>query len=609
MYLICERNVFMKKLFITSLLFILLAVPVFADNADNIITGELTVNMPYGFCHEALLENDASLFYDDGYADGCEKLLAGIRNLEPEIQFDEDDFVFTYDPAVNTDADGNFRAPQFAEVFKSVVDRHPEIFYLTDSYGIGYNLNQNTKKFRIMKLVPKYNMSKDEAAAANEEFIILTNEIAEYVNGNASSDLEKAILLHDYIVLNFEYDTTYEIYDVYRFLKEGTGVCESYSKLYRYILGLCNVESLYSSSLELNHVWNIVKIDGKWYHVDVTWDDPIYDIDGRVQYTNFLVGDEDIDSSEIFYQPHTGFVNENGVVCEETYSDAFWGYTAVPDDNGFIFSGESPIVFDDDNFYYATHNDNTSVNAITARSKSNGATYNVVTFKEVWRPYGNTTNYYMANFSGLSLLNSVLIYNTPTQLRYVLPDGTHDTLIAALPEDAQGYIYHFGTSIDGRFYHHEPFYTHIDPDSTDMEGKDMYRIEIDCFISSHPYVQGAEEWDKEIHIAFNDIHHTVEDVIRKPTFVTSGKKEQHCYCPDCHVADKTIITDPYCKQNGHNPDISDLMNIIKCVIGIGQHSGDTNAEHSQNDIDSDGNLSLHDINEIFRIIKEETQEQ
>ena len=49
-------------------------------------------------------------------------------------------------------------------------------------------------------------------------------------------------------------------------------------------------------SNEMNHVWNLLKIDGQWYHMDVTWDDPVPDQPGIVIYTHFLMTDSELDS-------------------------------------------------------------------------------------------------------------------------------------------------------------------------------------------------------------------------------------------------------------------------------------------------------------------------
>ena len=55
----------------------------------------------------------------------------------------------------------------------------------------------------------------------------------------------------------------------------GTGTCEAYSRAYEKLLTAVGVESKLVTSADL-HMWSAVKMDGKWYQVDVTWDDPGY---------------------------------------------------------------------------------------------------------------------------------------------------------------------------------------------------------------------------------------------------------------------------------------------------------------------------------------------
>ena len=40
------------------------------------------------------------------------------------------------------------------------------------------------------------------------------------------------------------------------------------------------------------HAWNLVKLDDEWFSLDVTWDDPVPDVEGRVKYGYFLINDE-----------------------------------------------------------------------------------------------------------------------------------------------------------------------------------------------------------------------------------------------------------------------------------------------------------------------------
>ncbi len=56
-------------------------------------------------------------------------------------------------------------------------------------------------------------------------------------------------------------------------LLNGKGVCESYASAYQLCLEILGVENYIMTSSDGAHVWNRVKVDGKWYHVDVTWND------------------------------------------------------------------------------------------------------------------------------------------------------------------------------------------------------------------------------------------------------------------------------------------------------------------------------------------------
>ena len=44
----------------------------------------------------------------------------------------------------------------------------------------------------------------------------------------------------------------------------------------------------------MNHGWNKVKVDGNWYNLDVTWDDPVPDKKGHISYGYFLVSDSQL---------------------------------------------------------------------------------------------------------------------------------------------------------------------------------------------------------------------------------------------------------------------------------------------------------------------------
>ena len=88
------------------------------------------------------------------------------------------------------------------------------------------------------------------------------------------SDYQKALALHNWLMFNANYDQTYSHYSPDGVLLDGTGVCQSYATAYQLLLNAVGIEN----DLEYgdDHVWNMIVLDGEWYHVDVTWDDPIF---------------------------------------------------------------------------------------------------------------------------------------------------------------------------------------------------------------------------------------------------------------------------------------------------------------------------------------------
>lgn len=98
--------------------------------------------------------------------------------------------------------------------------------------------------------------------------------------------LQKAQALHDYLVRTVAYDQRAlsnaepaSSHNPYGALCLGTAVCEGYARAYQLLLEQVGVSCAYVSSESMAHGWNMVELDGAWYHVDVTWDDPI--INGR----------------------------------------------------------------------------------------------------------------------------------------------------------------------------------------------------------------------------------------------------------------------------------------------------------------------------------------
>ena len=125
------------------------------------------------------------------------------------------------------------------------------------------------------------------------------------------SEFDKVKAIHDWIVLNTDYDVKGAMsgnVPASSFTAEGLidnhiAVCDGYSKTFEAMAKQAGLEvtrvtgvAYNSSGNPENHSWNQVKVDGKWYNIDVTWDDPLNGTEpgNFLYYTYFLVPDSEL---------------------------------------------------------------------------------------------------------------------------------------------------------------------------------------------------------------------------------------------------------------------------------------------------------------------------
>lgn len=129
----------------------------------------------------------------------------------------------------------------------------------------------------------------------------------------AWSQLEKVLYIHDRLAVDFQYDVRLydaENYmnaarDIYGMFTDKQGVCQAYSNTFMYLMQALGIECKLVASDATNHEWNVVKVDGEWYHIDVTQDDPVYtisedglsDIAGLIEHKYFLESDRSINEA------------------------------------------------------------------------------------------------------------------------------------------------------------------------------------------------------------------------------------------------------------------------------------------------------------------------
>lgn len=143
-----------------------------------------------------------------------------------------------------------------------------------------------------------YNDLSDEEmeAAVNAKWLI---DLAMSAYDN---DYDRVKFFHDELVTGNRYDTTYSNYKLVDALGGRVCVCDGYSKAFQLLCRGVGVECIYvvgntSGDNDGGHSWNKVKLDGEWYNVDVTWDDPVPDGGSNpdnISYAYFLITDKAI---------------------------------------------------------------------------------------------------------------------------------------------------------------------------------------------------------------------------------------------------------------------------------------------------------------------------
>ena len=132
-------------------------------------------------------------------------------------------------------------------------------------------------------------------------------KILSKVNDNMS-DLEKLLILHDeYCALTSYPDETgtdeygHTTHDLFASspissLTTNASVCYAQSVMMRYLLNDAGIDCIRLGSFDISHAWNMVKIDGNYYHVDTTWDNNDYEsTDSCTSHIYFLRTDKEME--------------------------------------------------------------------------------------------------------------------------------------------------------------------------------------------------------------------------------------------------------------------------------------------------------------------------
>ena len=194
-------------------------------------------------------------------------------------------------------------AKEYMELCPVILDL--EIENVTRYYNGYYISFKNIKKYQIdakeaYAIITKDTSFLNEAELrAYQKLFSITEELK---LDEIENDIDKIVAIHNYLVLNTVYDSATangatedkSAHYVEGTLNNGLAVCSGYASAFRLLLMIQGIPSEYVWSDSGNHGWNLVQLDGEWYHIDVTWDDPVPDEEGRILYTYFMMTDSEV---------------------------------------------------------------------------------------------------------------------------------------------------------------------------------------------------------------------------------------------------------------------------------------------------------------------------
>lgn len=197
---------------------------------------------------------------------------------------------------------------EIEKAFSYVMLDHPELFYLT-----GYSFTKYMRGNKIEKITLSGNYTMSESLVGESKELV-DSYVEKCISGydGPVDDYEKIKYVYEYLIKNTEYDMSAKNnQNILSVVTEGRTVCQGYAKAIQLILNKMGVFCILCEGTVKgteSHVWNIVRIDDKYYHVDATWGDASYMIEDNegdfeapeINYDYLCIPDDEIEETHVF---------------------------------------------------------------------------------------------------------------------------------------------------------------------------------------------------------------------------------------------------------------------------------------------------------------------
>lgn len=377
--------------------------------------------------------------YQEGAVDVQNVTAAAVNNAEKAKQILLEGLL-RVDEEIDFTGSGVYYERDIRKVYAEVINDNPELFYVDGSYSVhSSKYDRDRGDWYDFKLTPHYTAEMSQIPQMRQEFADELNRILAYA-ASGSTPLMKALLVNDYFCVNYEYDTTYRNRNAYNLFIQKTGVCQAYMLGYKAALKALGIPVKTAQSDAMNHTWNLVQIDGEWYHVDTTWNDPVPNRPGRARHCYFMRSDAGFLNNS-YANPHYDWEAEDGIkAVSNRFDDAIW----CDVDRPVVVSG---------NAYYIIRGstDGEIVKVTDSQSEV------IHRFSTCWRiTTPENSGYYRDScYSTLNLYRGYLVYTAYDEVCALsLKDGSVTSLYSApkglgiWQADLDGGVLHYGLGQD-----------------------------------------------------------------------------------------------------------------------------------------------------------------
>ncbi|MCR5847637.1 MAG: hypothetical protein K6G75_05910 [Lachnospiraceae bacterium] len=252
-------------------------------------------------------------------------------------------------------------------IYYSVLYDHPELFWVSTNMSFSYN-----QSGVVTQITPQY-YEYDPESMKSEVANSVDQALADM--WSLPNDIDKVKYAHDYLVNHITYTKNDLDQNAYSGFAWGQTVCAGYSRCFQYMMHKMGIRcAMVVGFATENHAWNIVELNGEFYAMDITWDDPD---NGTYQYNYFNITDGELSKNHT--RGHEGMMISTYLpVANGTYFSYrnYYGGNAVGTDFGAIHGDMPAQVADnggvaddtgdgdyddyDDTYTYSDYDDETS---------------------------------------------------------------------------------------------------------------------------------------------------------------------------------------------------------------------------------------------------------